>query len=383
MIYLDNAATSFPKPDAVKKEMAECIAKWCGNPGRAGHRNAMLSSEAVYKARKKTAEITGFSPEEVIFTANCTAALNIGIKGTLNDNDHVVATVFEHNSVLRTLNALKAKGIETTLIGSDENGNIDPETFRKAIKNNTKLIVCTLASNVTGNIMPVYDISRIAKENGILFLLDASQGLGSIPLDMEKIRPDLLCSSGHKSLLGPQGTGFLCIRKEVEASPFIHGGTGTDSKNMRQPEERPEGFESGTVNVPGLAGLAAAIEYLQERGIDDIRKRETDLIGCLQEEIKSIENITLYGDKDPYKRSSILSFNIQDIDCEIVAEELDTKYGIAVRAGYHCSPLAHEAIGTKEKGCVRISVGPFNTYDDIIKTAEAIKIIAEKQAKKY
>lgn len=378
MIYLDNAATSFPKPKEVRTAVTECLEKWCANPGRAGHKTAMISSETVYKARKKIASFTGFQPEEVIFTSNCTSALNQGIKGVLGIKDHVVSTVFEHNSVLRTLNSLRIKEITTTLAGCNDRGNISVESIKKALNRKTKLIICTLSSNVTGNIMPVAEISRLAKEKGILFLLDASQGMGSIPINLDIIKPDMICCSGHKSMLGPQGTGFLCIRKDINVNPLIHGGTGTDSKNLSQPLNRPEGYEAGTVNVPGLAGLSAGIDYIHKRGINDIRILETDLLSCLQEEIKKIKNVVTYGVYDPKKRSSILAFNIQDMDSERAAEILDTKYGISVRSGYHCSPLAHKAIGTYDKGCIRISPGPFNTYEEIEKTAWAIREISEK-----
>jgi cysteine desulfurase family protein len=378
MIYMDNAATSYPKPVSVIEEAAECMAGWCANPGRAGHDNSMKSAQSVYETRKAASSFIGGKAEanEIIFTANCTDALNLGIKGILEKGDHVITTMMEHNSVLRPLYSLKEKGIESSLLKCDAEGYPQKGSLEKALKPNTKMIICTLSSNVTGTIMPVEEIGEFANKHGIIFMVDGSQGLGSIKFDIAECGAALLASSGHKSLLGPQGTGFLYVSHEIDLKPVREGGTGTRSSELEQPKDMPEGFEAGTLNVPGITGLRAGIKYIENEGIDNIRKKETELISCLQEELKNTEGIITYGPEQAEKRTAIYSFNINNMDCEDAAAALNDRYGIAVRAGYHCSPLAHKAIGTENTGCVRISPGAFSTYEDIIKVAEAIKEIA-------
>ncbi len=383
MIYMDNAATSYPKPPEVIEAAAECMAGWCANPGRAGHEYAMRSAEKVYDTRKKAAEIVGAraAAENIIFTKNCTEALNIAIKGILKRGDHVITTMMEHNSVLRPLFAAKRYGIETSLLRCDAEGYPEKGSIEKALKKNTKMIICTLSSNVTGTIMPVEEIGRAAAKHGIIFMVDAAQGLGSIPFDAVKCSADIAAASGHKSLLGPQGTGFLYISNRISMENIPHimeGGTGTDSLELRQPSVIPEGFEAGTLNVPGIAGLNAGISYIMNEGIEKIRRKEKDIMECLHEELKGCDGIVMYGPKDPAKKTAVLSFNIEGMDCEKAAAILNDEYGIGVRAGYHCAPMAHSAIGTEKTGCIRISPGIFSTYEDAIATAEAIRRISSE-----
>lgn len=380
MIYLDNAATSFPKPVSVIEAVAECMALWCANPGRAGHDNAMRSSQAVYDARKNIAGFLGgkAEAEEIIFTSNCTEAINIGIKGLLQPGDHVITTMMEHNSVIRPLYELRKKGVETSLLKCSSEGYPEKNSLAKALKKNTKLIICSLSSNVTGTIMPIEEIGEFAERHGIIFMIDAAQGLGSIPFDLEKCKAHMAAASGHKALMGPQGTGFLYVNKDLRLKTIKEGGTGTESSSVVQPERSPERFESGTLNVPGIAGLDEGIKYIQSEGIKNIRRRETELMVCLHDELKNTDRVVMYGPDDPQKKTAVLAFNIEGMDCEEAAAVLNEKYGIAVRSGYHCAAIAHKAIGTEKTGCVRISPGPFTKYDDIITVANAIKEMASR-----
>ncbi len=381
MIYMDNAATSYPKPAEVIEATAECLAAWCANPGRAGHEYSMRSAEKVYDTRKKAAAIVGAGAEaeNIIFTKNCTEALNIAIKGILKRGDHVITTMMEHNSVLRPLFAAKRYGIDTSVLRCDEEGYPEKGSIEKALKKNTKMVICTLSSNVTGTIMPVEEFGEFAKKHGIIFMIDSAQGLGSIPFDAGACGAGIVAASGHKSLMGPQGTGFLYINSSVMPKHMGHimeGGTGTESLQLSQPDVPPEGFEAGTLNVPGIAGLNAGISHILNEGVEKIRRKEKDLMECLHEELKGTDGIIIYGPKDPTGKTAVLSLNIDRMDCEKVAAILNDEYGIGVRAGYHCAPLAHRAIGTEKTGCVRISPGMFSTYEDVIATAEALRRIA-------
>lgn len=381
MIYLDNSATSYPKPERVIEAVAECMAGWCANPGRAGHDNAMKSSQAIYQTRKTIAEFLGGNckPDEIILTSNCTEALNTGIKGFLKRGDHVITTMMEHNSVLRPLYALKKEGIETSMLKCSAEGYPEKGSLIKALKKNTRMIICTLSSNVTGTVMPVEEIGEFAQKHGIVFMIDAAQGLGSIPFDLGSCRAQMVAGSGHKSLLGPQGTGFLYLNKDIKLRTLKEGGTGTESTNLNQPEKSPERFEAGTLNVPGAAGLNEGIRYIMSEGINNIRKRECEITGYLQDEIRKTDGVIIYGPDSCEKKTAVIAFNIEGIDCEEAASLLNERYGIAVRSGYHCAPVAHKVIGTEKTGCIRISPGIFTTYDDILKTAAAIKEIAENK----
>lgn len=378
MIYLDNAATTFPKPVSVTEAVTECMEHWCANPGRAGHMPAMKSGEAVYDARREAAEFIGGKSDEIIFTSNCTDALNMALHGTLKAGDHVVTTMMEHNSVLRPLNELRKHGVETTIVRCSKEGYLTRDAIRAACRKNTRLIVCTAASNVTGTIMPIEEIGKIAREKGILFLVDGSQGAGVMDIDVESAKIDMLAVSGHKSLMGPQGTGFLYVKEGVPIHTTIQGGTGSESQNIVQPQNRPEGFEAGTVNVPGITGLAEGIRFVKNIGVATIRKYEENLISCLREETSCMKNMIRFGPQKTEEKVGIFSFNLEGMDSERTAEILDKEYGIAVRAGFHCAPFAHRAIGTERSGCVRMSVSMFNTEEEMRETAAALKKIAEK-----
>ena len=376
MIYLDNAATTFPKPDGVVRAVDDCMRKWCANPGRAGHAAAMKSGEAVYSARKEAAGLIGAEPQEIIFTSNCTDALNLGLHGILGEGDQVVTTMMEHNSVLRPLDNLRKKGVETTVVQCSREGKVRSEDIRSVLRNNTRMIVCTAASNVTGTVMPLREIGKMARKNNILFFVDASQGIGIMDINVEKDGIDILAVSGHKSLMGPQGTGFLYVRSGTEIRPVKQGGTGTESQNIHHPDNMPEGFEAGTLNVPGIAGLAEGIRFIKREGIGKIFRYEEELLSILHRELADQKNIRIYGPALPEEKVGIFAFNIEGLSSEETAGLLDEKYGIAVRAGYHCAPLAHRAIGTENGGCVRVSAGYFNTKEDIYRAAAAIQQIA-------
>lgn len=371
MIYLDNGATSFPKPEGMMEAMDLCMRTYCGNPGRSGHDMSMRTGEEVYQTRKTLADLFGIArPDRILFTSNTTEALNLGIKGVLRPGDHVITTKMEHNSVLRPIQALESEGVSHTFVDCTEEGKVRTQEIVRAIRQNTKLIVCTQASNVTGTIMPIQEISRIARENNILFLVDGAQGAGH--LEMEAAGIDMLAVPGHKGLLGPLGTGMLYVREGVELKHLMQGGTGTASKELIQPVEFPEGFESGTLNAPGIIGLGYSAAFVQKIGVDVIHNYEMSLIKILEEAMRNMENIHIYGCKNIEEKVGIIAFNIEGRDCESVAAQLNDEYAIAVRGGYHCAGLAHKTIGTWEQGAVRVSVGPYNTKKEMEKFIHAI-----------
>lgn len=366
MIYLDNGATSFPKPRGMLVAMNECISRYCGNPGRSGHIMSMKTGEEIYKTRRALGELFNIKDcSRIVFTLNATEALNLGIKGVLKSGDHVITTSMEHNSVLRPLKALECNGVETTIIKCRTDGALDINNIKKEIKNNTRLIVCTHASNVTGTIMPIKEIGRIARLNGILFMVDSAQSAGSIPIDVEDMNIDMLALPGHKGLLGPLGTGLLYVRDGIVIKHMKEGGTGTNSKELSQPFEFPEGFESGTVNAPGIIGLGYSVNYVVRLGIQNIKNYEEKLVSHLDGSLRNMNGISVYGPHDCSKKTGIVIFNVNNLSCEEVSDRLCRDYGIATRAGFHCAGLAHKSIGTFETGAVRLSVGPFNTKRDI------------------
>lgn len=379
MIYLDNAATSYPKPACMMKAMNRCIQDYCGNPGRSGHDFSIRTGLGVYETRRRLAELLGIhDPSRILFTSNTTEALNLGLKGILSAGDHVITTAMEHNSVLRPLKALEQKGVETTIISCDAKGFPDLGSMANAVRDNTKAIVCTHASNVTGTVMPIGEIAKLARRRGVLFVVDGAQTIGARELDCDAMGIDLLAGPGHKGLLGPQGTGFLYVRNGVAINPLKEGGTGTNSKERIQPREFPEGFEAGTLNAPGLIGLGAAIRWVMSVGVDAIRQHEEELMRLLQEDLGNVGGLTLFGPTDVQQRSGILTFALHNMDCEEVAHRLNKEFGIAVRAGYHCAGLAHKTIGTWDTGVVRISVGPYNTKSDMKHIVTAIHKLAKQ-----
>ncbi len=374
MIYLDNAATSYPKPSCVTQEVVNCMLNYCANPGRSGHKMALKAQEKVFMCRCKICDMFGLdNPENVIFTSNATHALNIVIKGLLNKKDHAIITSMEHNSVLRPLMDTEC---EYDVLFADSSGYADAMQLQKLVKPNTSLIICTLSSNVCGSVQPFKEICAFAKKKGILFLLDASQGGGSFRIDMKRCGIDFLALPGHKGLLGPTGTGVLCINTDKTPKPFIFGGTGSVSKLLIQPDFLPDKFESGTLNVAGIAGLSSALDYIEDIGQDEILYRENRLIDTLAEKISSVKGVRLWGYDKTRLRTPVLSFTIDGVDSMILSSMLNIDYNIATRAGFHCAYTAHKSLGTENTGTVRISTGPFNTDDDIEKAALAIKQIS-------
>lgn len=379
MIYLDNAATSYPKPRGMVAAMEECILKYCGNPGRSGHSMSMRTGEEVYHARRKIAKLFGIrQPERLVFTKNTTEALNMGLKGVLRAGDHVITTSMEHNSVLRPLKALEKRGVSQSVIRADREGFIKASEIEKAIRSNTKLIAITAASNVTGTKMPIEEIGELARKRGILFLVDGAQGAGSMEIDVNKMNIDLLAFPGHKGLLGPLGTGALYTGPQVKLSHIMEGGTGTDSKSRHQPCEFPEGYEAGTINAPAIIGLGYSAEFVEKIGPEVIGKYEEELIGWLDERLDEMDFVTRYG-PEACGKTGISLINIEGMEAEEVTSVLSSRYGIAVRGGFHCAGLAHKTIGTWDEGAVRISAGPFNTRRDMERLVDAIREIGYRQ----
>lgn len=378
MIYLDNAATTYPKPEIVYEEIMDCMKNYCANPGRAGHKLAMKSARKIYDARENIAKLFNVdNPMNIIFTNNATDSLNLAIKGCVKEGDHIITTSMEHNSVIRPIKSLEKYGIENTIVKCDEDGFLNPKDIIKAIKPNTKLIVTTHASNVCGTLIDIEAVGNIAKENNILYLVDASQTAGVYKIDTKKINVDMIAAPGHKCLLGPQGTGILYIREGLEVDILKEGGTGSKSEDLLQPNLLPDKYESGTHNTPGIIGLNAGVKFILEKGIDNIREHEENLCEYMLEKLKEVPNILIYGPKDAKKRAAVISINIGNMDSGEVTYLLDNKYDIATRSGIHCSPLAHKTLGTLEQGSVRFSLGIFNTKNEIDIAVEALKEISK------
>ncbi len=373
MIYLDNAATSFPKPASMIQEMEQCLRFYCGNPGRSGHGLSLRTGEKVFETRNAIGRLFNMKdPSRILFTANTTEGLNMGLKGVLSPGDHVVTTTMEHNSVLRPLKALETQGVQSTMVECDERGILDTKKFETAIRPNTRLIVCTHASNVTGTLMPIEEIGSMAEKRGILFMVDGAQGAGSLPIDIEKMKIHLLAVPGHKGLLGPQGTGFLYVREGTSLHHSKEGGTGTQSKSLKQPLEFPDGYEAGTLNAPGIIGLGVSVRWIEKRGIETIGQHEHELLTHMYGDLRNMKGVTIYGPENLNLRCSILTFNIEAMDCEEAAGRLWDEFRIAVRGGFHCAGTAHRTIGTWNKGAVRLSPGPFNTRKEIRIAMDAI-----------
>ncbi len=367
MIYLDNAATSFPKPDKVIYAMTRAQSVFGANPGRGGHRMTMKAGQLVYSCRSALADFFSAPEERVIFTNNCTSALNTAIKGSVKKGDHVVISSLEHNSVLRPVHKLSEEGIITYDV-FEVNPSSHEETFRSfvsSIKSNTTLAVCTMVSNVFGTVLPFEKLGRYCRANNIRFILDAAQGAGSHKISMEEMAVDILCMPGHKGLLGPMGTGVLILGKSTDIDSFFQGGTGSSSLSPEQPLIYPDKLESGTANLPGIAGLHEGIEFIKKYGGERaILQKEHCLISMLKEDLYSVAKVTVYDEMLSDTPSNVLSFNFVDMHSEQAAALLD-KCNIAVRAGYHCSYLAHSTYSTESSGTVRVSTGVFNTKKDI------------------
>lgn len=377
MIYFDNAATTLHKPHEVIEAVVHAMTT-AGNASRGTHTGSLAASRTVYETRKKIADFFHCSrADHVIFTSNSTEALNIAICGTLGKGDHIISTDLEHNSVLRPLYHLEEQGASLTFLSANKKGCIDYDDFKRSIKPNTKAIVCTHSSNLTGNVLDIERIGRIAKAHNLLFIVDASQSAGCIEINMETMNIDILCFTGHKGLLGPQGTGGLCIHESVEIRPFKHGGSGIHSYEKGQPQAYPARLEAGTLNSHGIAGLCAAINYINTITIPVIAKKEQELLWHFYKGICNIPEIHIYGDFDTKERAAILSLNIEGYDSGTVSDLLSQEYDIATRPGAHCAPRMHQALGTTETGAVRFSFSSFNTMEEVETAIQALKELVE------
>ena len=377
MIYLDSAATSFHKPKEVAEAVYDAILHM-GNSGRSGHEISLTSSRVIFGTRKKLAALFGMDdPAQVVFTANSTQSLNIAISGLFGKDDHVITTAMEHNSVLRPLYRKEAEGMELTIIPCDENGIVRYDLLEQAVKANTKGVVCTHASNLTGNLVDIKRIGAFCREKGILFVVDASQTAGVFPIHMEEMGIDILCFTGHKSLLGPQGTGGMCVRKGLEIPSFCVGGSGVQSYSKTHPAQMPTHLEAGTLNGHGIAGLSAALDWIDKTGLTAIREMEQKRMRQFYDGVRKIPQVKVYGDFSVQERAPIVSLNIGDNPSEDVCDELAVRYGIATRGGAHCAPLMHEQLGTVEQGAVRFSFCYFTTEEEVKKAILAVKEIAE------
>ena len=366
MIYLDNAATSWPKPPQVIQAMSDFIRRGCANPGRAAHIMARQADDAVMNTRELLAKFFNITdPMRIAFMPNATLALNTAIHGVVEHGFKVVSTMMEHNSVLRPLKTLEEAGIiELELIRPERFGRISIQSIKKAIDSNTNLFCMTLSSNVTGAIMPVAEAGKHCRANGVIFLLDAAQGAGLIPVDCENMCIDLLAFPGHKGLLGPQGTGGLYVREGIKIKPLAQGGTGSFSDRLIQPEIFPDVLESGTLNVPGIVGLGKGIQFILDTGMSNIHARKQQHLKMLTEGVEKVKGVTIYS-APPENNSGIFSVDIEGLDSSEAAYILDKKYGVCTRSGLHCSPLAHHFLNTHDKGLIRICPGYFNEDIDI------------------
>lgn len=380
-IYLDNAATSWPKPDAVYAAVDAYQRESGVAVGRGATRRGMELQRTVDRCRTRVARLLGAeSPERIAFTFNGTDGLNLALHGLIRPGDHVITTVMEHNSVLRPLRTLQERcGIGVTYVEADRDGLVNPLDFRKVLRPSTRAIVLVHASNVTGAIQPADEIGSIVRERGILLVLDAAQSAGHLPINVQDLNADVLACSGHKGLLGPLGTGLVYLRPGVEEQlqPLRQGGTGSKSEDDRQPEQLPDRYESGNHNAPGLVGLEAALAWIEERGVDALRRHEQELTGALLDGLRGISGVRIFGPDAPAARTGVVSVQIDGYDPQMAAAVLDEHFGIEVRAGLHCAPRAHRAIGSFERGgTVRLSVGAFNTPDDIETAVSALRELA-------
>lgn len=377
MIYLDNAATTLQKPRCVIDAVVNAMNSM-GNAARGAHKSSLSASRVVYDTRCKLAKLFGCKrPDHVVFTCNSTESLNIALNGIFSPGDHVISTDLEHNSVLRPLYRLEKEGVITLdFVTADKQGRPDYTAFEALIRPNTRAIVCTHASNLTGNMIDVAKVGKLAHERGLLFVVDASQTAGAVPIDMEQMNIDILCFTGHKGLMVPQGTGGLCIREGVEIRPFKVGGSGVHSYDKEQPAAYPTRLEAGTLNSHGIAGLSAALDYLEQVSVEAIREKETALMQRFYDGVSRIEGVRVYGDFDA-ERTAVVTLNIWDEDSAIISDTLFEDYGIATRPGAHCAPRMHEALGTTEQGAVRFSFSWFNTEEEVDKAIRAVAELAE------
>jgi cysteine desulfurase/selenocysteine lyase len=380
-IYFDNAATSWPKPLSVIAAISDFNLNIGSNPGRSGHKKSIEAGRILFDTRELLADFFSVpDPLRIVYTYNVTHSLNIAIRGILKPGDHVITSSMEHNSVMRPLRYLEDNGVEVTVLSNTKEGFLHPELVTKAIRSNTRMIVISHASNVTGTVMPVAEIGRIAAAHGIIYCVDAAQSAGVLDINAPEMNIDLLCFTGHKSLLGPMGTGGIYIRKglEKEIDPLMSGGTGSRSEHETQPDFMPDKFESGTLNVIGIAGLAAGVSFINDTGISVIRRREEELTGMFLDGIKGVEGLNLYGSSDNTGRTSVVAFNYDNINSSEASLFFEDDYGILSRPGLHCAPAAHKTIGSFPGGTNRFSFSFFNTEIEIEKGIEAVRRLAKK-----
>ena len=378
MIYLDNAATTRVKPKEVVEAVSEALMT-LGNAERGTHSASLGASRTVFSTRMKLAKFfNAEGPSNIVFTMNATESLNIAIKGILEKGDAVITTCLEHNSVLRPLYQLRDEGVELSFVSADKLGRPNYEEFESLIKPNTKAIISTAGSNLTGNLVDIRRVGKIAKKHGLIFVVDASQVAGVFPIDVKELNIDILCFTGHKGLLGPQGTGGLYVRDGVEVKPYLSGGTGVQTYNEHQPVEMPTRLEAGTLNGHGIAGLDAAIDYINEFGMQTIHDKEMSLMWRFYNGVKDIEGVKIYGDFDVKDRCPIVSINLSDYESGAVSDELFTRFEIATRPGGHCAPLMHKALGTVDQGAVRFSFSHFNTEEEVDTAINAVRTLAEE-----
>lgn len=378
MIYFDNAATTFPKPESVLDKMYEYQKKFCANPGRSAHKISIISAKVVLDARLKIAQLFGLKePMNVIFTKNCTESLNIALLGSIKQNEHIITTVMEHNSIVRVLEHLKkTRNIDVTYLKPDINGQISPESIENAVTEKTSMIALAHSNNLTGAVNDLNKIGEIAKKYKLLFLVDAAQSAGKIPIDVNAMNINYLCFPGHKSLFGPQGTGALCINTDKLPSPLTFGGTGSFSDMTGYIDMTPDRYETGTLNSPGICGLAAGIDFVSSIGIENIRKKEEALTKSLKDKLSSIDNINLYAE-NLASNCGIVSFNIKGCSSSQTAMKLND-YDVCIRGGLHCNPLGHRFLGTLEKGVCRASLSYFNTEAEVTEFAKIIQKISKE-----
>lgn len=377
MIYLDNAATTMHKPQEVIDAVVAAMSSM-GNAGRGVNDASLSASRIIYDTREKLCHLFhGTNARQIAFTNNSTESLNIAIKGILNPGDHVITTMLEHNSVLRPLYEMEARGVKLTIVKSNGQGTLNIQDIEDAITEETKLIICTNGSNLTGNYINLKPIGEMAHKHGVLFAVDASQTAGVFPIDVQDMQIDILCFTGHKGLLGPQGTGGIYVREGLSVRPLKTGGSGVQTYSKIHPAEMPTALEAGTLNGHGIAGLHAALEYLEKTGIDSIRNREQDLMWRFYEGVKDIPNVKIYGDFSTKNRCAVVTLNIGDYDSSEVSDALLTEYNISTRSGGHCAPLMHEALGTVEQGAVRFSFSHYNTEEEVDTAIKAIRELSQ------
>lgn len=381
MIYLDNGATTFPKPPAVWQEMENCLRFYSANAGRGSHRYSVRAAEKIWETRERLARLFHVkAPQQISFMLNCTDAINTGLWGVLKPGDDVIISDMEHNSIYRPAVHLAERGVRTLLCESDEAGMVSPEAIQRVLTPRTRMICIQHASNVGGGINPIREIGHMARGKGILFMVDAAQTAGSVPIDAEKDAIDILAFSGHKGLLGPQGTGGLYVREGISLQPMRQGGTGSASESPEMPDFLPDRLESGTQNLPGIVGLGEGVAFVLRRGVSNIGRYERALSERLWKGISGLPGVRLLGPADMEKRTGVLAIELTMRDPAEVAKLLDKRYGIAVRAGLHCAPLAARRFGVEKKGSLRFSPGVFNTMQEMEYTARALREILTARA---